>query len=89
MLKLANLGLTKFTTLDPGSQGATGLYYELRTLAGAVVGSWYTDYYGSLQTAPLTLPGTGTYTLRVSYNYGYEGEYRFQLSLSTPPLQRS
>src|SRR5205814_5517805 len=75
------------TTEDPGSPGATGLYYELRTVSGDYIGGWYTDYYGNLSVGPVTLPSGGSYTVRVSYNYAYEGEYRFRVTLASPPLQ--
>ncbi|MBN8456246.1 MAG: VCBS repeat-containing protein [Verrucomicrobia bacterium] len=39
------------------------------------------------QTPPYTIPRDGTYYLRVSDWYGYQGEYRFRITLSPPSTQ--
>ena len=38
--------------------------------------------------APVTLPATGRYVLRITANYDYQGEYRFRASLFNPAVHQ-
>jgi hypothetical protein len=84
----AKLG-DRFTlsTENPGQPNASGLRYDLYRWDGTSVAGWWSDYNGNLSTAPLTLPAAGRYSLKVSTNYGYEGEYRFRVTLATSAIQ--
>lgn len=79
--------LLKLATFNPGSPAASQLYFQIFRPDGTRIVSFYPSYYGDGETAPYTLPVSGTYTLAVSVNYGYQGEYRFRITTATPPLQ--
>src|SRR5205807_9937195 len=70
----------------PGEPGASQLHYAVIDPAGNVIYDFYPSYNGYGQSSPLLL-GAGNYRLRVTYNYDYEGEYRFRITLAPPALQ--
>lgn len=70
----------------PGNPSGSGLVAYLFRPDGAQLTYFYTDYYGR-GTVTATLPISGTYTVRVSYNYSYRGEYRLRTSVIKPPVQ--
>src|ERR1035438_1627954 len=72
----------------PGNPGSSGLCYYLYDASGNNIASFCGAYWGGYgQSTPVVLPEDGTYTVRVSLNWDYEGEYRLRVSLATPPLQ--
>ncbi|MBL9167077.1 MAG: VCBS repeat-containing protein [Verrucomicrobiales bacterium] len=71
----------------PGAPGATGLRYRVLSTTGAAIIDLYAEYAGFGQSDPVTLASNGVYRVLVTQNYGYYGEYRFRVALSTPPLQ--
>lgn len=60
---------------NPAHIAGTGLYYLLYGPDQALIAQ-YSTYNGTGQ-AQIIAPTTGTYYVRVQYNYGYNGEYRF------------
>jgi hypothetical protein len=71
----------------PGSPSGSQLYYRVLNPDGTTLVSYYPSYYGEGETAGYVLPTNGTYTVLVTYYYSYWGEYRFRLTLATPPVQ--
>ncbi|MEJ5239195.1 MAG: CARDB domain-containing protein, partial [Limisphaera sp.] len=65
----------------PGHPGGSGLYYQLERADGTVVGSFGAGNNGTGQMAPVVLPASGRYGVRVSYNWSYWGEYRLRVSV--------
>lgn len=74
-------------TINVGSPGGSQLRYRLLRPNGSEMLDWYPSYYGDGQTTALTLPETGDYRLLVSYNYDYQGEYRFRVTVATTPMK--
>jgi len=70
----------------PGNPSGSGLYFTIYRPDGRTLTSFSADYYGRGQ-ASATCPLTGTYTVRVSPNYNYFGEYRIRVTLASPPIQ--
>ncbi len=76
------------STQNPNSPGSSGLEYVVTEPNGSTtLTSFDTNSNGNAESAPVTLPATGTYTVSVHIWYGYYGEYRFRISSATPPLQ--
>ncbi|MGA2863269.1 MAG: FG-GAP-like repeat-containing protein [Verrucomicrobiota bacterium] len=71
----------------PGNPGGSGLYYQLLMPDGSQLTSFYPNSSGWGQSGVVTLPQTGTYFVRVSSWYDYQGEYRVRVTLARPPLQ--
>ncbi|HKS38738.1 MAG TPA: FG-GAP-like repeat-containing protein, partial [Verrucomicrobiae bacterium] len=71
----------------PGNPSSSGLYFRIDAIDGTFIGDFYSDANGRGESQPFSLPFGGTYTVRVSYNYQYFGEYRFRLTLARPPMQ--
>lgn len=71
-----------------GEPYASRLYYQMTLPDGTL---WFNfvpgSVYGFGQYDALTLPATGTYHLRITPYDGYYSEYRFRLTMVTPPLQ--
>ncbi len=74
-------------TLTVGSPGASQLRYRLFRPNGSELLDWYPSYSGEGQTAAIALPETGAYQLLVSLNYDYQGEYRFRVTVASPPMK--
>jgi hypothetical protein len=72
---------------SPGSPSSSGLCYTMYRPDGTQLSSFCADSLGRGQSSPVVLPASGTHYVRVSYNYGYEGEYRLRVTLAAPPLQ--
>ncbi|MBI3867281.1 MAG: VCBS repeat-containing protein [Verrucomicrobia bacterium] len=70
----------------PGNPGASRLRYQVLNPDGSVAFNQVSDYYGPGYWGPIPLAATGTYRLLVSAYDGYLGEYRFRVSLASPPL---
>ncbi|MHB8519117.1 MAG: FG-GAP-like repeat-containing protein [Limisphaerales bacterium] len=79
--------LFNMATFIPGSPGASQLHYQVYKPDGSLMVDLYPSYNGDGQSAGYTLPTNGIYLLAVSVNYGYYGEYRFRVTVATPPLQ--
>ncbi len=71
----------------PGSPAASSLSIQTYGPDGSRIDSYASDYYGWGQSGPLSLPVSGTYNVRVSYNNQYFGEYRLRVTLARAPLQ--
>src|SRR5262249_36064762 len=71
----------------PGAPNASGLGYQIQLADGTVLRSFGVDYTGWGQGAPITLPATGTYLIRISSGYDYEGEYHLRVTTVRPPMQ--
>jgi hypothetical protein len=72
----------------PGNPSNSQLYYRVDRPDG----SYLTDFYATSnngwgQSARITLPVSGTYTVFARYNYDYQGEYRLRVDLADPPMQ--
>src|SRR5262249_7250881 len=50
-------------------------------------GGFSGDGSGRGQSSPIALPSSGTYFIGVTYNFSYEGEYRFRATLAAPGTQ--
>ncbi|MEI6568438.1 MAG: hypothetical protein WCR20_17295, partial [Verrucomicrobiota bacterium] len=74
-------------TWVPDFPSATQLRYRVFRPDGTVILDYYPSYYGDGQSGVVTLPVTGTYNLLVTYNYNYQGEYRFRITTFAPPTQ--
>jgi hypothetical protein len=71
----------------PGNPNGSQLYYRIEKPDGSLLTEFYSTYYGGYgQSSPMTLPVSGTYTVRVSYSYDYQAEYRLRVTLGTPPM---
>lgn len=70
----------------PDHSGASGLLWYLFKADGNQLTYFYGNYYGTGQSAPVNLPADGTYYVRPNFNYGWTGEYRFRVSIVSPPL---
>ncbi|MEW6157554.1 MAG: FG-GAP-like repeat-containing protein, partial [Verrucomicrobiota bacterium] len=76
----------------PNSPPASQLYYRIDYPDGERFFDFYASSYNGWgesrpNSPPLVLPKSGTYTVRVSYNYDYFGEYRLRVTLARPPMQ--
>jgi hypothetical protein len=71
----------------PSHVGASSLRFDVQTADGSTLTTFYSDYYGYGQSANLTLPKTGTYLVRVTANYDFQGEYRLRVTMVRPPMQ--
>ena len=79
--------LLSIDTESLGSPASSGLAYVVTDPNGTTtLTSFDANSNGQDESTPIALPTTGTYTLRVSYNYQYFGEYDFRLLLATSPL---
>jgi hypothetical protein len=82
-----NAGDTILLAVDiPGNPGASSLYYRIEYPDGSSLYEFASAYTGAGQSPPITLPITSTYWVRVSFNYGYQGEYRFRVYSVRPPV---
>jgi RHS repeat-associated protein len=79
--------LLTITAANLGNPSGSGRRFDLYRPDGSLLSGFYTTENGLAQIAPLTLPTTGLYSLRVSIWYGNEGEYRFSVVTANPPLQ--
>ncbi len=71
-----------------GSPGASQLYYLVSDAVGNYVADFYANSYaGWGQRGPFKLGRDGSYTVRVSRNYDYRGEYRLRVNLLRGGLQ--
>ena len=71
---------------NPGNPNSSGLHFTVYRPDG----SYLTDFYGDGQgrgQVGTTIPASGTYSLRVDYNYQYFGEYQFRVTLAKAPIQ--
>jgi len=75
------------TTETPGSPSGSSLFYRILKADGNVLTEFGSNGNGFGQSSTMTLPTTGTYLIRVSYNNLYFGEYRFRVTEVTPPVQ--
>src|SRR5262249_21015456 len=76
------------TTEIPGHPSSSQLHYYVYDPANNYLTDFYSiDTNGDPTQATLTLPVTGTYTIRVQSYYDYEGEYRLRVYAATPPVQ--
>ncbi|MGP0068271.1 MAG: beta strand repeat-containing protein, partial [Isosphaeraceae bacterium] len=76
------------STQNPNSPGNSELEYVVTEPNGSTtLTSFDTANNGNAESAPVTLPSTGTYTVSVHIYNGYYGEYDFRISSATPPLQ--
>lgn len=75
-----------FACENPRNPSASGLIYRFYYPDGSQWTSFGSDYNGRGQIN-LTVPASGTYTVRVEPYYQYYGEYRFRLTLARPPVQ--
>jgi hypothetical protein len=71
----------------PGNPSNSGFYYRVEQPDGSILTSFYSANNGTGQSAPVVLPASGRYVVRVSYNYSYWGEYRLRVSLAPGPWQ--
>jgi hypothetical protein len=71
---------------NPGNPSSSGLSYTIYRPDGTSLGSFTTDSLGRGQLAPLVMPVSGTYYVRVTYNWSYEGEYRLRVTLAEPSV---
>lgn len=71
---------------NPNNPAGTGLSYIIYRPDGITLASFGGDYYGRGQIAA-TCPFPGTYTIQVSPNYSYTGEYRFRVTLAPAGVQ--
>ncbi|MCP5526590.1 MAG: VCBS repeat-containing protein, partial [Verrucomicrobiales bacterium] len=69
----------------PGRPNNSGLRYRLLGTNGEELTSFYADRFGWGQSAPVVIPRDGTYTVLVTYNYSYQGEYRLRVFNAPPP----
>src|SRR5262249_32420891 len=72
---------------NPLSPASSGLSFTVYRPDGFSLGSFSGDGSGRGQSGPLAVPYAGTYFVRVSVNYGYEGEYRFRATLAPAGTQ--
>jgi hypothetical protein len=79
--------LLNLATWVPGFPGASQLRYRVLRPDGAQILDYYPSYNGDGQAPSVVLPVTGTYTLLVTYNYNFQGEYRFRITTLAPPMQ--
>ena len=76
------------STQNLNSPASSGLEYLVTEPNGSTtLTSFFTASDGDAEIAPITLPATGTYTISVHIDFGYNGEYRFRISSAAPPLQ--
>ena len=73
----------------PGNPWYTPLYFRVDQTDGDGTGliDFGTDGYGRGQSSPVSIPGTGRYTVYARYSSGYQGEYRLRVTLVRPPIQ--
>ena len=71
---------------NPGNPNSSGLHFTIYRPDGSYLTDFYGDGQGRGQTGT-TAPASGTYTLRVDYNYQYFGEYQFRVTLAKAPIQ--
>ena len=71
----------------PGNPGSSGLYWRVERPDGATLVDFYAAANGTGQSAPVVLPVSGTYAVRVSYNHQYWGEYRLRVTVAPAPWQ--
>ena len=79
--------LVSVATQTLNSPSASELEYQITEPNGSNLTTFYANYNGSTESAPITLPSSGTWTLSVHIYYDYYGEYDFRISEATPPLQ--
>ncbi len=70
-----------------GNPVNSGLRYRLEYSDGTELTTFNAERNGYGQSSPVVVPATGTYRVRVSYNYDYWGEYRLRVTLARPPWQ--
>ncbi|HTI68675.1 MAG TPA: FG-GAP-like repeat-containing protein, partial [Candidatus Limnocylindria bacterium] len=70
----------------PGDPSNTSLHYIVYRPDGSTFFDFYGDNQGRAQGQGIA-PSSGTYSLRVEYNNQYFGEYRFRVTLASPPVQ--
>ena len=78
---------TMLATDVPGNPGGSQLRYRVYAPDGSQLTDFYPSYYGDGQTGTLTLTTNGTYTVLVTVNYSYHGEYRLRVTTVAPPVQ--
>ncbi len=72
----------------PGNPGASQLFYDILRPDGTRLTYFYANSYnGWGQSSPVSLPMDGTYSVAVSYNYDYWGEYRLRVTLARGGVQ--
>jgi subtilase family serine protease len=72
----------------PGSPGASQLFYDILRPDGTRLTYFYgNSYNGWGQSSPVSLPMDGTYSVAVSYNHDYWGEYRLRVTLARGGVQ--
>ncbi len=84
----ANAGdIFNLATYNMNPSSGSGLRYSLQRPDGSMVfNGWTTSYYGDGQTDAYLLSQTGDYRLQVWYYYDYQDEYRFRITLASPPM---
>jgi hypothetical protein len=71
---------------NPFNPNDSGLYYRIYNPVGSDIGGFYSDSRGYGQYS-FTISSSGRHYIRVSYNYNYFGEYRFNLVKVPPQIQ--
>lgn len=64
----------------PGAPGSSGLRVDLYRFDDVLLNTFYPTANGWGQSAPLQINQTASYTVRVTENYGYRGEYRLRIT---------
>jgi len=70
-----------------GHVANSGLYWRVERGDGGVIRDFYPGNNGTGQSAPLVLPVSGSYLVRVSNWHQYRGEYRLRVTLAPAPWQ--
>ncbi|MCL5096551.1 MAG: FG-GAP-like repeat-containing protein [Candidatus Omnitrophica bacterium] len=71
---------------NPGDPGSSSLLYRIYYPNGSQWTYFYSDGNGRGQIS-LTVPTSGTYSIRVERNNQYAGEYRLRVTLAKAPVQ--
>lgn len=71
----------------PGDPGASGLSYALVGPTGTILSDVNATYNGSFSLPVHTATMGGVYSLRVTHNHGYTGEYRFRVYIMHEGVQ--
>lgn len=64
----------------PGAPGSSGLRVDLYRFDDLLMNTFYASPNGWGQSAPLQISQTASYTVRVTENYAYRGEYRLRVT---------
>lgn len=67
---------------NPGAPGNSSLHWRVENPDGSTLVELNSDNYGYGQSTPVKLGASGDYYIRVRFNAGYTGEYRFRVYLA-------